>query len=58
VYNKLEGPSTSKTISEKVYFERLQKNIGKDKTDEFQQFVQNLTSDLNIQSLDEVKGSP
>jgi hypothetical protein len=48
VYNKLEGPSTSKTISEKVYFERLQKNIGKDKTDEFQQFVQNLTSDLNI----------
>ena len=38
----------SKTISEKVFFERLQKSIGKEQTDNFQSFLNILESELNI----------
>lgn len=40
--------ATSKTISEKVYFERLQKVIGNEKTREFQDLIESLKSELNI----------
>jgi hypothetical protein len=40
--------TTSKTISEKVYFERLQKSIGRDQTKIFQTFIETLKSELNI----------
>ncbi|WP_430973279.1 hypothetical protein [Sunxiuqinia rutila] len=40
--------NTSKTISEKVYFERLQKSIGKDQTKSFQTFIETLKTELNI----------
>lgn len=38
----------SKTISEKVFFERLEKSIGKIKSDELQEFINSLRSELNI----------
>jgi hypothetical protein len=38
----------SKSISEKVFFERLQKNIGKKKSNMFQSFVRDLSSESNI----------
>jgi len=40
--------SESKTISEKVFFERLQNSIGKETTNQFQEFVQALSSEFNI----------
>lgn len=40
--------TTSNTISEKVYFERLQKSIGKDQTKIFQTFIETLKTELNI----------
>ena len=38
----------SRTISEKVFYERLQKSIGKEKANQFNDFVSNLTSEFNI----------
>jgi len=45
-----QGKIVSKTISEKVFFERLQHDIGKDKSDELETFIENLSSELNILS--------
>jgi hypothetical protein len=38
----------SKTISEKVFYERLQDSVGIETTNEFKEFVQELSSELNI----------
>jgi len=38
----------SKTISEDVFFERLQKSIGIENSDNFQKFIKTLNSELNI----------
>lgn len=38
----------SKTVSEKVFFERLQNAIGKEETDTFQKFIRTLNSEFNI----------
>lgn len=38
----------SQTISEKVFYERLQNAIGEQKTNEFQMFVEKLSNQLNI----------
>jgi len=38
----------SKSISEKVFFERLQKSIGEEKSNIFKDFVESLSSELNI----------
>ena len=38
----------SKTISEKVFYERLQDSVGVDTTIEFKKFVQELSSEFNI----------
>lgn len=38
----------SKTISEKVFFERLENNIGKERTDEFQKFIEELKTEQSI----------
>ena len=38
----------SKTVSEKIFFERLASSIGKEKSDEFQKFIENLSAEFNI----------
>ena len=40
--------SKSQTISEKVFYERLEKSTGKKTANEFQKFVQELSSEFNI----------
>lgn len=40
--------TSSQTISEKVFFERLKNSIGESNTREFQAFTEELSSDLNI----------
>lgn len=42
------GTERSQTISEKVYFERLEQNIGIEKTKELQQLITTISSQLNI----------
>jgi len=46
--NYQQETTESKTISEKVFYERLQNSIGKETTEEFQKFVQELSSEFNI----------
>jgi len=45
---KQQEKTVSKSVSEKVFFERLQKSIGKEKTDTFQKFIETLNSEFNI----------
>jgi len=40
--------TVSKTVSEKVFFERLQNSIGIEKSDTFQKFIETLNSEFNI----------
>lgn len=40
--------AVSKTISEKVFYEKLQASIGKNNSDSFQNFIEKLKSELNI----------
>ena len=40
--------TVSKTVSEKVFFERLQNSIGNEKSDIFQKFIETLNSEFNI----------
>ena len=46
--NYQQETTESKTISEKVFYERLENSIGKETTEEFQKFVQELSSEFNI----------
>jgi len=49
--DKLEqGKERSQTISEEVYFERLEKNIGTEKTEEFKQLITTIASQFNIKA--------
>jgi hypothetical protein len=43
-----KNQETSNTISERVFFEKLAKTIGQDKSNELQAFIANLTDDLAI----------
>ena len=45
-----QGEERSQTISEKVFFERLTKNIGIEKTEAFEQLIATLDSQFNIQA--------
>jgi hypothetical protein len=43
-----QDQSASKTISEVIFFERLEKEIGRKETIDFQSFIKELTAELNI----------
>ncbi|MBC8214342.1 MAG: hypothetical protein H8E71_06870 [Candidatus Marinimicrobia bacterium] len=45
---KQQEKTVSKSVSEKVFFERLQKSIGIEKSDTFQKFIDILNSEFNI----------
>lgn len=41
-------PTEGKSISEKVFYERLEATIGKEKTNQLQEFINKLSAELNI----------
>lgn len=45
---KQQEKTVSKSVSEKVFFERLQNSIGIEKSDTFQKFIETLNSEFNI----------
>lgn len=49
-YNKIETQDLSqgKSVSEKVFFERLEKSVGKEKSMQTQEFIDKLSNELNI----------
>ena len=48
VEEKVEKEENSRTISETVFFERLQNSVGKEVTEKFKNFVGELSSELHI----------